>query len=53
MCVRIDALPTKSRTSRGRRAEGPDRLCRAGCNAIDTATHVVQVCFRTQGGRVK
>ena len=38
--------------------EGSDRLCRAGCNAVETAlqpvaTHVVQVCFRTHGGRVK
>ena len=30
--VRINALPTKSGTSRRRRAEGSDRLCRAGCN---------------------
>ena len=30
-----------------------DRLCRAGCNAVETATHVVQVCFRAHGGRVK
>ena len=39
--------------SRRRRAEGSDRLCRAACNAVETATHVVQVCFRTHGGRVK
>ena len=30
-----------------------DRLCRTGCNVVETATHVVQVCFRTHEGRVK
>ena len=51
--VRINAFPTKSKTSRRRRAEGSDRLCRTGCNAVETTTHVVQVCYRTHGGRVK
>ena len=44
--LRISALPTKSRTSRGRHV---DRGCRAGCNAPETLNHVVQRCFRMQG----
>lgn len=37
--MRINALPTKSRTSRGR---PKDRLCRAGCNKPETLNHVLQ-----------
>lgn len=48
--VRINALPTRVRTSRGRPAV--DRRCRAGCDATETAAHVVQCCHRTHGGRV-
>lgn len=47
--LRINALPTRSRTTRGRRA---DRLCRAGCNAIETLNHVLQQCHRTHSTRV-
>jgi hypothetical protein len=49
--ARINALPTRSRTSRGREAK--DRHCRAGCNAIETGNHVMQLCFRTHAVRVK
>ncbi|CAL7932959.1 unnamed protein product [Xylocopa violacea] len=51
-CVkaRIGALPTKSRTSRGRYV---DRRCRAGCTAQETLNHVVQQCHRTHGMRVR
>lgn len=41
--VRIGALPTKSRTSRGRLR---DRRCRAGCPAQETLNHVLQHCHR-------
>lgn len=47
--LRINALPTRSRTSRGRRQ---DRLCRAGCNNIETLNHVLQQCPRTHAARV-
>lgn len=47
--LRINALPTKSRTSRGRYA---DRHCRAGCNDIETLNHVLQKCHRTHGARI-
>lgn len=47
--LRINALPTKSRTSRGRHE---DRRCRAGCNAAETLNHVLQRCHRTHGARV-
>lgn len=36
--LRINALPTKSRTSRGRLK---DRACRAGCRAAETLNHVL------------
>ncbi|CAL7932866.1 unnamed protein product [Xylocopa violacea] len=47
--LRINALPTKSRSSRGRQG---DRLCRAGCNAIETLNHIMQICPRTHAARV-
>lgn len=48
--LRINALPTKSRTSRGRPKE---RLCRAGCNRSETLNHILQQCHRTHGPRIK
>lgn len=52
-CVRarINALPTRSRTSRGR-PDG-DRGCRGGCLASETLNHTVQVCPRTHGARIE
>jgi len=43
---RIGAMPTKSRTTRGRANE---RRCRAGCLAQETLNHVLQHCYRTHG----
>lgn len=48
--LRINALPTKSRTSRGRVA---DRNCRAGCQVPETLNHVLQVCHRTHDARIR
>lgn len=48
--LRINALPTKSRTSRGRPKE---RVCRAGCNRSEILNHVLQQCHRTHGPRIK
>lgn len=48
--VRINALPTRSRTSRGR--PGKDRRCRAGCDAPESLNHVLQQCPRTHGARI-
>ena len=48
--LRINALPTRSRTARGRPKE---RHCRAGCNRVETLNHVLQQCHRTHGGRIK
>lgn len=48
--MRINALPTKSRTARGR---PKDRQCRAGCYRAETLNHVIQQCHRTHGGRIK
>ena len=47
--VRIGALPTRSRATRGRRS---DRLCRVGCMAQETNNHVLQICPRTHKARI-
>lgn len=47
---RINAMPTKSRTARGRIK---DRSCRGGCRAIETLSHVSQVCHRTHRARIE
>ena len=48
--VKIGAIPTKARTSRGRHR---DRRCRAGCEASKTLHRVIQVCFRSHLTRVQ
>lgn len=48
--VKINALPTKVRLSRGR--PDKDTTCRAGCSSTETAYHVIQECFRSHGGRL-
>ncbi|KAL7296723.1 hypothetical protein TKK_0010137 [Trichogramma kaykai] len=51
--VRVNTLPTRVQTSRGRRVVGgPPIECRAGCGTTETAAHVIQGCHRTHGGRV-
>ncbi|CAL7932999.1 unnamed protein product [Xylocopa violacea] len=47
--LRINVLPTKSRSNRGRQG---DRLCRAGCNAVETLNHIIQICPRTHAAGV-
>ena len=47
--VKIGALPTWSRTTRGRRG---DRLYRAGCMAQITNNHVLQICPRAHKARI-
>ena len=48
--VRIGALPTRSRATRGRRR---DRLCRAGYNIVqETYNHVLQICPRAHKARI-
>ncbi|KAG0418941.1 hypothetical protein HPB47_004484 [Ixodes persulcatus] len=48
--LRVNALPTLSRTKRGR----PDGVsCRAGCRARESLGHVLQACHRGHRGRVK
>lgn len=42
--VRANAVPTRSRCSRGRPL---DRTCRAGCRATETLAHVAQHCATT------
>lgn len=48
--IRINALPSASRTSRGRTA---DRRCRGGCGTIETTNHILQVCHRTHRERIR
>lgn len=50
--VRINALPTRIRTTRGMRRITQVVQCRAGCNVPETAAHVIQECHRTHGGRI-
>jgi CxxC motif-containing protein len=49
--LRINALPSKSRTTRGRARL--DRQCRGGCDLIETTNHILQGCHRTHGSRVE
>lgn len=46
--TRINCLPAKARTMRGREGE---ISCRAGCNASETSYHIIQTCPRTHHGR--
>lgn len=48
--LRINALPCRSRVSRGRPTN--DRFCRAGCPRIEDLAHILQSCPRTHGKRV-
>lgn len=48
--LRINALPTRSRTTRGRHEL--ERQCRAGCDAPESLNHILQKCHRTHGRRV-
>lgn len=48
--LRINAVPLRSRTSRGRIR---DKQCRAGCNDAETLHHVLQQCHRTHDARIK
>lgn len=50
--VFINCLPTRIRTTRGRRGNGENVMCRAGCQSTETAAHAIQKCFRTHGGRI-
>ncbi|CAB3260674.1 unnamed protein product [Arctia plantaginis] len=48
----INALPSRVRNSRGRRCEGLELNCRAGCAVRETTAHCIQQCHRTHGGRI-
>lgn len=50
--VRINALPSKMRTTRGERRDQANVLCRANCNVAETTAHIIQECHRTHGGRI-
>lgn len=50
MKFRINAMPVRARTTRGRTL---DRRCRGGCPASETLNHVIQQCHRTHGARIK
>lgn len=49
--LRINALPCRSRTARGR--PRLDRLCRAGCQATETMNHVSGTCKRAYAPRIE
>ncbi|CAL7932985.1 unnamed protein product, partial [Xylocopa violacea] len=48
--LRINAMPSRARTTRGRIA---DRNCRAGCNQMETTNHILQKCHRTHAARIE
>ncbi|GLV38103.1 hypothetical protein CBL_10070 [Carabus blaptoides fortunei] len=50
--TRINTLPSRIRVSRGARRNQREVQCRGGCQATETAAHVIQCCWRTHGGRV-
>lgn len=49
--LRINAIPLKVRTSRGRIKRETD--CRGGCKQTETLEHVLQVCHRTHAPRIQ
>jgi len=50
--IRINALPSRMRTTRGHRRTQRDYGCRAGCSKLESTAHIIQECFRTHGGHV-
>lgn len=52
MHVWINSLSTRVRTSRGTRRDSVDVRCRAGCDARETAAHILQSCWRTHNFRL-
>jgi len=48
--VRINALPSRARTGRGK---PQPRNCKAGCEWPETNVHVLQNCFRTHHVRIE
>ena len=51
--VRGNLLPTRSRSSRGRRGPGNDGWCDAGCRTKESLNHISQACVRTHGGTIR
>lgn len=51
--LRINALPSRMRTSRGVRRANLLTECRAGCKVPETTYHTIQGCHRTHGGRIE
>ena len=49
----INALPSRVRTTRGRRTEHSSTECRACKAPFETTAHIIQQCERTHGGRIK
>lgn len=47
--MRINALPSRSRTARGKDLP---RVCRAGCRVPETNFHVIQECIRSHPARM-
>lgn len=49
----INALPSRIRSTRGRRNNEAALNCRAGCMVRETTAHCIQQCHRTHGGRIQ
>lgn len=54
MAIRINAIPSRDRTSRGRKGNvGVATLCRNGCQLPETTYHAIQACPRSKGMRME
>lgn len=52
--LRINAIPSRDRTTRGRKGTvGVVTSCRNGCNVPETTYHAIQVCLRSKGMRME
>lgn len=48
--LRINALPSKTRLTRGRNV---NKFCRFGCQKTETTYHAIQQCYKSHGLRIK
>lgn len=52
--VRINNIPSRDRTTRGRKGQASvATTCRGGCPDPETTYHTIQVCYRSKGMRME
>lgn len=53
MAIRINAIPSRDRTTRGRKSiPSVVTTCRGGCGVSETTYHTIQACYRSKGVRM-